>query len=42
MKSRVAWARLEQQFERRNGDRWASRTSRTLVLAAGLEEWDVP
>jgi protein O-GlcNAc transferase len=25
-----------------NGDRWASRTSRTLVLAAGLEEWDVP
>jgi len=25
-----------------NGDRWASRTSRTLVLAAELEEWDVP
>ena len=25
-----------------NGDRWASRTSRTLVLAAGLEEWDLP
>jgi protein O-GlcNAc transferase len=25
-----------------NGDRWASRTSRTLVLAAGLEDWDVP
>jgi protein O-GlcNAc transferase len=24
-----------------NGDRWASRTSRTLVLAAGPEEWDV-
>jgi protein O-GlcNAc transferase len=25
-----------------NGDRWASRTSRTLVLAAGLAEWDMP
>jgi protein O-GlcNAc transferase len=25
-----------------NGDRWASRTSRTLVLAARLQEWDVP
>src|ERR1700677_1827794 len=25
-----------------NGDRWASRTSRTLVLAAGLAEWDRP
>jgi len=22
-----------------NGDRWASRTSRTLLLAAGLGEW---
>ena len=25
-----------------SGDRWASRTSRTLVLAAGLREWDRP
>jgi predicted O-linked N-acetylglucosamine transferase (SPINDLY family) len=25
-----------------NGDRWASRTSRSLLLAAGLDDWCTP
>ncbi len=25
-----------------NGDRWASRTSRSLLLAAGMDEWVMP